>query len=82
MIRIEGGIPAIISPELFERVRIKMNKNRHAPGARTAKTVYLLSGHVYCGECGYAMVGNRSARSNGVYFITHALAGVRNATAP
>ncbi len=58
IIRVEGGIPAIISKELFERVKTKMDKNKRSPGSNKAKEIYLLSGIIFCGKCGSAMVGN------------------------
>ncbi len=58
VIRIEEGMPAIVSREDFAAVRAKMAKNRKQPGAYKAKDVYLLAGLIFCGECGYAMQGN------------------------
>lgn len=57
VIRIEGGIPAIVPAELWESVARKMEANKHAQAAYTAKTTYLLSGKIFCGECGSSMVG-------------------------
>lgn len=57
IIRIEGGIPAIIDKPLWERVQRKMDTNRKAPAQNKAKLDYLLSGKIYCGHCGSAMVG-------------------------
>ena len=57
IIRLEGKLPAIIERPLWERVRAKMENNKHARGANKAKTVYILSGHIFCGKCGGAMVG-------------------------
>jgi site-specific DNA recombinase len=58
IIRILGGIPAIISTEIWKEVRIKMESNKHKGAAHKAKHNYLLSGLVRCGECGSAMTGN------------------------
>lgn len=64
VIRIEGGVPAIVSKEVFDNVQEKMQKNKHQPGAYKAKEVYLLSGLIVCGECleregkAYSMMGN------------------------
>jgi len=60
IIRIPGGCPAIISKELWERVKKRLDANKRATGAYSAKIVYLLSGLIYCGKCGCAMVGNRA----------------------
>jgi site-specific DNA recombinase len=58
MIRIPSGMPQIISKDDFETVRKKMAANKHRSGAYRAKEIYLLSGLIFCGECGHAMVGN------------------------
>ena len=63
-IEIEGGIPAIIDKELFEKANRKTQENAHGAGRFKAKADYLLSGKLYCGHCGYGMVGE-SARSKG-----------------
>ncbi|QNK57437.1 recombinase family protein [Paenibacillus sp. PAMC21692] len=64
VIRIEGGMPAIITKELFQQVQTKMDANKQKPGRQRAKELYLLSGLIVCGEClknlgyEYAMIGN------------------------
>lgn len=68
IIRIEDGMPAIISKEDFEAVQKIMIQNKIARGTRKAKVNYLLSGIIRCGECGYAMHGNkRPSGIDGVY---------------
>ena len=59
IIRIPGAVPAIIDEEVFSAVQDKLVARRHhAERARNvARTVYLLSGLVRCGECGSAYVG-------------------------
>lgn len=57
LVRIENGIPAIVDRTLWERVQKKMDANRKAPAKNKAKTEYLLSGKLFCGHCGSAMVG-------------------------
>jgi site-specific DNA recombinase len=59
IIRVPGGVPEIISKELFDNVQNAINRRQKAPGANKAKVNYLLSGLIKCGECGYAMNGNR-----------------------
>lgn len=68
IIRIPGGIPAIVSPELFERVQARMNKNRRAQASYRAKETYVLSGHIYCGNCGHAMSGTRQRKNQYAYY--------------
>ena len=56
IIRIENAIPAIVSPELWERANA--SRRLTAKTSTNAKFPYLLSGLVYCGECGCKMHGN------------------------
>ena len=58
-ISIEDALPAIISKEDFAAVKFKMERNHRRAAAYTAKATYLLSGKVFCGHCGSAMVGHR-----------------------
>ncbi len=59
LIRIENAIPAIISPEQFAMVAEICKNNKHRNGRYSAKESYLLSGKIFCGECGQAMNGHR-----------------------
>jgi len=69
IIRVPGGCPAIVTPEMFERVKRKMEENKHRTGQYKSKRVYILSGLVLCGKCGSAMVGKhaRSGRNKTDY---------------
>jgi len=75
VIRIEGGVPAIVTRAVFDDVQAKMARNRRSPGAYKGKESYLLSGLIFCGECAqqdgraYAMAGNRhvAGRNKSVY---------------
>lgn len=59
IIRIDGGIPQIISNELFNEVKKLREKNKKTAGKATAKATYLLSGRVFCGECKHALGGEQ-----------------------
>jgi site-specific DNA recombinase len=67
-IKIEDGIPAIVSRTTYERVQAHMSQNAARGGRFKAKTLYLLSGLVRC-ECGSAMQGNtrKDGRGRSVY---------------
>lgn len=58
-LRVEHGIPAIISKEIFEQVQFKIKNRRHRKtgGRSTAKSTYLLTGLCVCGECGGTFSG-------------------------
>jgi site-specific DNA recombinase len=71
IIRIEDGMPAIISKEDFEAVQKIMAQNKVARGARKAKVNYLLSGIIRCGECGYAMHGNKRPSGKDGEYISY-----------
>lgn len=64
IIRIEGGVPQIIDAETFKKAQERLAENKKLAGSNKAKEVYLLSGRIYCGECGSLMVGN--SRTPGV----------------
>ena len=67
IIRIPGGIPAIISENVFLEVKEKMQGRKFKKAVNKAKVNYLLGGLVYCGECGLALVGNTITRDGVKY---------------
>lgn len=69
IIKIEGGMPRIIDDKTWKAVQARMKKNKRGPAANKAKETYLLSGLIYCGKCGGAMVGNRrrAGRNKEIY---------------
>ncbi len=56
-IRIEDGCPRIVDREVFEGVQKIMDSNKSNKARNRAKETYLLSGKLYCGDCGGRMVG-------------------------
>ena len=72
--RVEGGMPAIIDRDLFEKVQQKLTDTAAAPGRATAKVDYLLSGKLFCGHCGDHMTGETGTGAKGVkynYYTCH-----------
>lgn len=63
IIRIENGIPAIVSKDTFDAAQTLFAKRQRTKSQKRAKTMYLLSGLVYCSECGSKYHG--SARKGG-----------------
>jgi len=52
-----GGVPRIISDELFYKVQEIMEKNKKAPARAKAKEEYLLTTKLFCGHCKEMMTG-------------------------
>jgi len=72
IIRIEGGIPMIISREDFDKVQQKMLERKHKTATFKAKQEYLLSGKIVCGECGSTYAGNsRKATSRSPLYVSY-----------
>lgn len=67
MIKIEGGMPAIIDKNTFLEVQEKMKGRKHMGGTYKAKQVYLLSGLIKCGICGEKYVGAKKNEYWSVY---------------
>ena len=63
---IEDGIPTIIDKEVFEAVQDRMAQNKKRSGRAKAKVEYYLSGKIFCGKCGGAMVGMSTTNSRSV----------------
>ena len=64
---VKDAHPAIIDKELFQKVSERMKRNRHRTAAGTAKNLYLLSGMVYCEECGSSYVGSVTHKGHSSY---------------
>lgn len=78
IIRVENGMPQIIDNSLFLAATKKIEANRQAPGANSAKRIYLLSGKVKCGCCDYSMQGNtRVGGANKTYYSSYRCTGRR-----
>lgn len=69
IIRIDGGVPQIISKEDFDIVQKKMAERRKRTAAFKARHEYLLSGKIVCGECGssYAGMARKANDSHPLY---------------
>lgn len=58
IVRVENGCPAIISHELFDKVKKRREHNRSRLGSFYSKELYIVSGKVVCGICGRVYQGN------------------------
>jgi site-specific DNA recombinase len=72
IIKIDSGIPEIISKEDFAKVQQKMSERKRKTAAFKAKQEYLLTGKIVCGECGCTYAGNsRKASKTHPLYISY-----------
>lgn len=71
VIRKEGGMPRIVSDELWEAVQTRIKENHRIGAKHRTKHTYLLSGKIICGYCGHTMVGTsrKAGRNKSVYSV-------------
>ena len=62
-IEVKNGIPRIIDDKTFNEVQKKMLKNKQAPARNKAKTEYLLTTKLFCGNCKEMMTGTSGTSS-------------------
>lgn len=74
---IEGGVPAIVPEDLFNRVQERMEKNRHAPAMAKAKEDYLLTAKLFCGKCERMMVGESGKSHTGAMHYYYKCSGAK-----
>lgn len=60
------AVPAIVTPDLWERARQNLQQNQLL-ATRNAKRLYLLRGLIRCGQCGHTFTGTRGAASYAYY---------------
>ena len=66
IIRVEGGLPQIVSKETFNAVQTILNNRKHKP-SNHAKVDYLLTGKIICGECGDYFSGSTHYKNGQPY---------------
>jgi len=76
-IRIENGIPNIIDKELFYAVQERLRTKKQARGRHRENGDYLLTGKLFCGKCGAAMVGMSGTGGSGAKHYYYACQSVR-----
>ena len=64
VIRIDGGVPAIVDRATWDAVQARLYANRKKRVGRKfgGTAVYLLSGRIYCGLCGSSLGGDSRTR--------------------
>lgn len=55
--RVEGGVPAIVSTELFNKVQDRLRDNHNKIRNHNGKNYYPMNGRVFCGKCGKPLKG-------------------------
>lgn len=63
-----GGMPRIVSDEVFNKVAKIMEKNKKAPARSKAKVEYLLTTKLFCGHCKEMMIGYSATGKMGVRY--------------
>ncbi len=64
-IKIEGGVPAIVDKETFEKVQKLLKHNQKAAAHKGGIADYLLTGKLFCGYCGALMAGECGTSKTG-----------------
>jgi DNA invertase Pin-like site-specific DNA recombinase len=54
---VPGGVPPIVSQEVFSMAQAEMEKRKTRKRPRTPRAEYLLAGKLFCGHCKAPMVG-------------------------
>ena len=64
-IRIEGGIPRIVSDEIYFKVQEVIKTKKNPRGRHRVNGDYLLTGKLFCGMCGAPMTGYSGTSKGG-----------------
>lgn len=73
-IRIEGGVPRIVTDDLWRKVKERLQEAHRAPSKSWSMTEYLLTGKIFCGHCGSTMIGETGRSRNGTphhYYVCY-----------
>lgn len=77
-VRVEGGVPAIIDRGLWDRVQVYLENKKSPRGPQRRRReggMYLLTGKLFCGECGGPMVGTSGTGKHGELHYYYACRG-------
>ncbi|MBP0983032.1 MAG: recombinase family protein [Oscillospiraceae bacterium] len=74
-IRIENGIQPLISKELYMKVQKCLHTKGNPQGRHRENGDYLLSGKLFCGECGRHMMGMSGTGKSGTLHYYYACQG-------
>lgn len=65
---VEGGMPAIIDRDTFDRVQLILRSKKKPRGKQRCNDDYILSGRIYCGKCGAPMTAQAGTSCTGHKF--------------
>lgn len=66
---VEGGMPAIITPEIFNLAQAEMERRRTRKKPKSPRAEYLLAGRLFCGHCKMPMQGvSGTGKSGGKWY--------------
>ena len=74
---VPGGMPAIISEELFERVQRRMVTNQIVSSKSKAVEEYLLTTKIFCGNCGKMMAGESGYGGKNKIYLYYKCGGAK-----
>lgn len=77
-IRVEGGIPRIISDELFFKAQEVLKTKKNPQGRHRINGDYLLTGKLFCGRCKSPMIGISGTGKSGQLHHYYACQKKRN----
>lgn len=75
-IRVEDGIPAIITRDLFDKCQAMLQRHHRAPAAKR-DTSFLLTSKIFCGHCGEPMTGDGGTGKSGKVYYYYTCNGRR-----
>lgn len=78
-IRVENGIPAIVSREIFDKCQKLLERHHRAPAA-ARDTFFLLTAKLFCGKCGEPMTGDGGTSRCGKVYSYYTCNGKRHHT--
>ena len=73
----EHGIPPIVDKALFEKVQKMIDQHHRSPAAKKTGGGFLLTGKLFCGECGEPMTGDGGTSKSGKVYSYYICNGRR-----
>lgn len=77
-VTIEGGMPAIVSQEVWDQAQAQLAHNQKTPVKSWTYSDYLLSGKIVCGECGSPWQGESCTNREGIKYYYYVCGSKKN----